>query len=129
MLMRHPQPFSNTARQPAAPPMGIQSNKNLESYHDPFDPTIGQRTDTFTPQQQRMSTVPFSRHAIKHHYFDAGMVSTVEALPPASYKPGAPPAYAAGLSSQEVRIQALRQEQPRMRPPGPRAASSAFPAA
>ncbi len=108
MMMRHPVPFASSLRKPEQPALAVQTNQNLEGYHDPYDPTIGARTETFTPRQASMSPTRFAKYPAKQPYFDAELLPPADALPPKTYRPAPAPPHAAGLSSAEVRRRATK---------------------
>eukprot|EP00197_Chlamydomonas_leiostraca_P012889 CAMPEP_0202862614 /NCGR_PEP_ID=MMETSP1391-20130828/3592_1 /ASSEMBLY_ACC=CAM_ASM_000867 /TAXON_ID=1034604 /ORGANISM="Chlamydomonas leiostraca, Strain SAG 11-49" /LENGTH=419 /DNA_ID=CAMNT_0049542169 /DNA_START=192 /DNA_END=1451 /DNA_ORIENTATION=+ len=103
MLMRHPLPFMSTTHKPDPPAMDKQTNRNMEGYQDPWDPTVGARNETFTPKQQTMSPHRFVRYGNQGPYFDGNLNVDAETLPPPSYVPAPLPVHAAGITSADLR--------------------------
>ena len=55
MLTRHPFPFMHATHKPAPPMLATQTNRNLETYIDPYDPTLGVKNETFSDKQRTVS--------------------------------------------------------------------------
>mmetsp|Transcript_10360 Transcript_10360/g.18005 ORF Transcript_10360/g.18005 Transcript_10360/m.18005 type:complete len:436 (+) Transcript_10360:97-1404(+) len=115
MMNMHALPFRYAHSHSDQPHLDIQSNRNLEGYEDPWDPTVGARTETFTPKQQATAPYQFGKYGGHRTYFDAEL-NRDEAhttLPPKTYSQQitVSPAYSAGLSVAEVRLKA--KEPPR----------------
>lgn len=105
MLTRHPVPFRHAAGKPEVPTIAVQSNRNLLPYNDPWDPTVGNRNETFTPTQRTISPQRFTRYPHTQTFFDGQLnrPSEAEALPPPTYVPPQPPPHAAGVTSADLR--------------------------
>lgn len=75
MLNVHPLgPFSATGKAPYYPPINPQTNRNVETFRDAFDPTVGVRNETFgSPAQLAISNQAFNRHLHKQNFFDPVM--------------------------------------------------------
>jgi len=52
MLNLHPAPFAHSIRSLHEPMLDLQTNRNLEHYKDPFDPTLGVRNEVFSESMQ-----------------------------------------------------------------------------
>ncbi len=108
MMTRHPVPFAASLRKPEQPALTVQTNSNLEPYHDPCDPTIGVRSETFTAAQQAMSPKRFAKYHSHQAYFDQALLHQADSLPPKSYHKSPPPAHAAGFTSADARRRAMK---------------------
>lgn len=112
MMIRHPLPFASSLHKPDAPALPSQTNKNLEGYEDPWDPTIGARTETFTPNQRSISPVRFQKFLTPGPYFDSQLLANADTLPPKTFRTGPVTANAAmkaaGFSSADVRRRAQK---------------------
>lgn len=70
MLTQHPLAFAATIGTGKAPLLDVQTNRNLERYIDPYDPTLGVRGEGFTPEQAQVSAEAFNRYLKKQPFFD-----------------------------------------------------------
>lgn len=70
MLNIHPVPFAGPNAKPFYPPINPQSNRNLEQYVTPNDPTVGRRNETFAPDMKKVSDKLFMKYAHKQPFFD-----------------------------------------------------------
>lgn len=70
MLTQHPMAFTSSLGKAKAPLFDLQTNRNLERYLDPSDPTVGVRNETFTPEQQKISSSAFLKYTKKQPFFD-----------------------------------------------------------
>lgn len=103
MLVRHPLAFLPTGQAPDPLGLSLQSTRNLEPYTDPWDPTVGARHETFTPNQQRVSPTPFTRFNNRQLVFDPSLRPAAEAFPPTTFKPAQAQPHPAGLTSADMR--------------------------
>lgn len=76
MLTKHPLPFDNLQGVLPAPLFNVQSNRNIEGFLDPWDPTLGLRSDNFTPEQQVISASPFTKFLKKQPFFDESIAQS-----------------------------------------------------
>jgi hypothetical protein len=77
VLKQHGVPFMPVVKQ-ADPFLGQQSLRNCETYVDPWDPTVGNRTDRFDAAAKSLSDSMFTKYLKKQDVFQDSLTKPVQ---------------------------------------------------